>query len=57
MNTLPGRSRKYNVQTIKNTLAHMKGAGFQPRVQFIYAARGLVTLKFRNARSKPETNI
>ena len=48
MNTLPGRLRKYNLQTIKNKVAHLKGAGFQPRVQFIYSAERVVTLKFRN---------
>jgi len=48
MNTLPGRSANCNVQTIKSTLARLKGIGFQPRVQFEYPTPDLVTLKFRN---------
>ena len=48
MNALPGRSRKYNVGTIKTKLARLKGARFQPRVQFIYTDPDVVTLKFRN---------
>ncbi len=49
LNALPGRRRKYNAQTIKIKLARMRETGFLPRVQFIYAADGVVTLKFRNA--------
>lgn len=48
MNALPGRPANCNVQTIKSTLARLKGIGFQPRVQFEYPTPGLVTLRFRS---------
>lgn len=56
MNTPRSRLKKYSVQTIKITLAHMESAGFQPRVQFIYKTQGVVTLKFRNTHAKSDTN-
>ncbi len=57
MNALPGRSLKYNVQTVKNKLAWLRKGGFQPRVQFVYSDPDVVTLKVRNVPTPSRTRL
>ncbi len=57
MNALPGRSLKYNVQTVKNKLAWLRKGGFRPRVQFVYSDPDVVTLKIRTVATPSQIRV
>ncbi len=57
MNTLPGRSLKYNIQGVKNRVAWLRKGGFRPRVQFVYSDPDVVTLKIRTVATPIQIRV
>ncbi len=57
MNALPGRSLKYNVQTVKTKLAWLRKGGFRTRVQFVYSDPDVVTLKIRTVTAPSQVRV
>lgn len=45
MNAFRGRTLRYSVQTVKNKIAALKKAGFQPRVAIAFPREGVAAIK------------